>query len=295
MAFLVGTIGNDSLQGGTASDIIIGLAGDDFLQGGAGDDTIRGDAGNDTLVGEAGNDTLMGGDGNDLLSGREGNDRMIGGNGNDRYVVDAIGDVVEEVAGQGIDQVISSISYTLSANVENLLLVGNAFVGNGNSLNNEIRGTIQRNNLFGADGDDTLFGFEGDDTLTGGAGNDTLTGGAGSDTFRFDLHRVAVGGGTDVDLITDFVTGTDRILLTGFQPLGFTDGQVTIVDDDVAAAISDAQLVYSRASGSVFFNENRGVADFGTGGKFATIQGSVLTSGDFAILPFGASTTAPRG
>jgi Ca2+-binding RTX toxin-like protein len=294
MAFFIGTLGNDTFQGGAANDIMVGLTGNDFLQGGAGDDSIRGDAGDDTLVGEAGNDTLMGGDGNDLLSGREGNDRMIGGNGNDRYVVDALGDVVEEVAGQGIDQVISSINYALSANVENLMLIGNAILGIGNSLNNEILGTLQNNSLFGDAGNDILLGFEGDDSLTGGAGNDTLTGGAGNDTFRFQLDKVAVGGGTDVDLITDFVTGKDRIILSGIAPFDFIETQVTIVDDDVAAAISDAQLVYSRASGSVFFNQNRGSADFGTGGKFATIQGSVLTSSDFAILPTGAQTT-PRG
>jgi Ca2+-binding RTX toxin-like protein len=289
MATIKGTNGNDTRQGGAENDTIAGLGGNDFLSGGAGNDLIRGDSGDDTLVGEAGDDTLVGGDGSDLLSGREGNDRMTGGRGDDRYVIDAIGDVVEELAGEGIDTVISSLENTsLAANVENLIFVGNAIRGFGNNLNNEIKGNISNNTLFGSDGNDILIGFDGDDMLSGDAGNDTLTGGTGKDTFRYRLEVVSQSGGNDVDVITDFVTGTDRILLTSIAPANFSEAQVTIVVDDAVAATSEAQLIYSQASGSVFFNENRGAAGFGTGGKFVTIQGSVLTSGDFSVLPFGA-------
>lgn len=109
-----------------------------------------------------------------------GADTLAGGVGDDTYVIDSIGDVVTENASEGMDLVQSSISYTLSANVENLTLTGSAVInGTGNVLNNAIIGNTGANNLFGGDGTDTLLGGDGNDTLEGGLGNDVLTGGVG--------------------------------------------------------------------------------------------------------------------
>ncbi|ATE62623.1 hypothetical protein CCZ27_11665 [Thauera sinica] len=61
--------------------------------------------------------------------------------------------------------------------------------------------------IAGTAGRDTLTGTAGDDVITGGAGPDTLTGGAGADVF---VYRSVLDG---TDTITDFVPGTDRLLL----------------------------------------------------------------------------------
>lgn len=167
-------------------DITSATIGDDTINGFAGDDIIFGDAGNNSLLGGAGNDQLNGGNGNDYLDGGAGDDAMAGGDGNDTYIVNSIGDTVTEAAAGGTDTVKSSITYTLGANLENLILIGVGNInGTGNAGNNIITGNA---------GNNTLNGGAGNDTLRGGLGLDTLIGGTGNDTIIIDL----TGGNTDI-------------------------------------------------------------------------------------------------
>ncbi len=104
---------------------------------------------------------------------------MAGGLGNDIYVVDNVGDVVTENANEGTDTIQSSVTYTASANVENLTLTGTTAInGTGNALDNVLTGNSAAN---------TLTGGAGNDTLNGGAGIDTMVGGAGDDTYVVDV------------------------------------------------------------------------------------------------------------
>ncbi|WP_167740572.1 calcium-binding protein [Eikenella corrodens] len=80
---LLGSDGNDTLNGTAQNDYILGLQGDDSLNGNAGDDFLGGGEGNDSLNGGKGNDRLLGGEGDDYLNGEDGDDILIGGAGND--------------------------------------------------------------------------------------------------------------------------------------------------------------------------------------------------------------------
>ena len=163
-----------------------------------------GGSGADSLIGNDAANSLIGGAGNDLLDGGAGSDTMVGGLGDDTYVVDVAGDVVTELANEGTDTVQTGISYSLGANVENLILTGSAAVnGVGNSLNNVLIGNGAANRLEGG---------AGNDTLDGRGGIDTLVGGLGDDTYIVDLAG---------DVITELASqGTDTVKASFTYSLG---------------------------------------------------------------------------
>ncbi|MCX5815001.1 MAG: calcium-binding protein, partial [Proteobacteria bacterium] len=184
---------NNTIYGNIASNILTGKTGNDYINAGDGDDTLYGSAGNDTLIGGMGADS------------------MIGGLDNDTYYVDNMGDVVTEATDEGTDSVNSSVTFTISDNVENLTLTGtDAINGTGNDLANVINGNNGSNILSGLGGNDTLTGKDADDTLIGGIGNDSLRGGTGSDTYTFSS-------GDGNDTISDNGSDTlfqDRVLFS---------------------------------------------------------------------------------
>ncbi|NJC41339.1 Ca2+-binding RTX toxin-like protein [Brevundimonas alba] len=149
---------------------LIGSNFNDTLIGGTGANLLQGGIGTDTLLGFGGNDILMGGSG--------AANQLQGGDGDDRYILDAF-DTCVEVAGQGIDTVEARVgSYTLGANIENLIYTGpGGFVGTGNVLNNIITGGTKADILRGGGGNDSIYGGGGQDELQlrGVSANYTIT------------------------------------------------------------------------------------------------------------------------
>jgi Ca2+-binding RTX toxin-like protein len=245
---LIGSGGNDTLTGSAADNRLDGGTGNDKLTGGAGNDTYIVDGAGDVLSDSSGTDTviasvnwtlgtafenltlvgstattgtgnasaniILGNDTDNTLDGGGGADVLKGGLGNDTYLVDNASDSVTELAGQGTDIVKSSVTWTLGAELENLVLTGSSAIsGTGNGLDNTLTGNALVN---------TLSGGGGNDILDGGVGADTLKGGTGDDTYYTDnLSEVIVenaGEGIDTEISSvdeGLDANVENLILTG--------------------------------------------------------------------------------
>jgi Ca2+-binding RTX toxin-like protein len=273
-------IGTDNIggTGNSLDNLITGNSGDNALSGGDGNDTISGGAGNeaidggtgnDALYGSIGDDSLNGGDGNDYINGGDGNDTLIGGRGDDIYDVGSLGDVITEIAGEGIDLVYANVAgYTLADNVERLQLYGSANSGNGNALDNALYGSI---------GDDTLNAGDGNDYIYGGAGNDTLIGGKGDDIYDVgslgDVITETAGEGIDLVYanISGYTLGSnvEQLQLYGAA----NNGTGNVLDNMLYGSLLDDTLDGGAGNDSLLGNAGNDVLIGGSGND--TLTGGV--------------------
>lgn len=225
----------------------------DRWSGNVGDDSLSGGGGNDTLNGGAGNDTLFGNLGNDQLNGNDGDDVLRGGQGND----------------------------TLK----------------GNAGNDTLQGLDGNDNLLGGAGNDSLVGNLGRDRLNGGAGADTLIGGGSKDFFIFNSNKVFNTSDFGTDTIVDFTTGSDKILLdarsftllAGSADLTSFEVVDLVTPNDDLIGETEAAIIYNKATGYLYYNENGAETGFGntgsSGGRFAflTEKPVDLAASDFTV------------
>ena len=227
--YFEGGLGNDTLIGGDANDIIKGEFDGAAGDGAEGNDWIEGRGGNDTLYGdgadggEGGADTILGGSGNNLLWGDGGDgaegraDSLIGGTGNDTIIGHTGSDFIDGVAG-------------------NNLLIGGR---DGSEGNDTIVGGTGHDILVGGKGNDRLVATAGRNILLGGGGSDTLIAGGGGDILvadatDYDLDPAGLiairdewtSGGSYATRIDNIRTGNG---LTGGHTLAVGD---TVVDDE---------------------------------------------------------------
>ena len=193
-----------------------------IVNGTTNDDNLNGTTSVDKLIGLAGNDTLNGGLGADTL---------IGGSGDDTYYVDNARDKVIENDSEGTDVIYSTVSYSLSSNVENLIFSGNyAISATGNALDNELTGNIRNN------------------AITGGLGADKMTGGLGNDTYYVDNagDTVVEALNEGIDVVNSSVTYTladnvDNLALTGTSAIDGTGNELNNkITGNVADNVIDA-------------------------------------------------------
>jgi Ca2+-binding RTX toxin-like protein len=263
---------NNIITGNDGSNLLDGGVGADRLIGGLGDDTFIVDNIGDVLtealstggldvvmssvtytlsnyierlnltgsasVNATGNtlaNTLAGNAGDNVLNGGSGADTLIGSHGNDTFVIDNVGDIITELAAEGVDTVRSTITTVLGANLENLVLTGTGSInGTGNADDNSLTGNTGNNKLYGMDGNDILDGAYGNDSLTGGAGNDIFVfkTGYGKDVIADFNAGFGVTDVIDLDLGSEFDT-FDEVIAAATQV-----GLNTVIQIDVNTTIT---------------------------------------------------------
>lgn len=289
----IGNVLSNQLTGNSGANLLDGKAGADTMAGGVGNDLYVVDQAGDVVT-EAtneGTDTVsssvtyglgvnvenlvltgsaaINGIGNDLdntLTGNGAANVLTGLAGNDTYVIGA-GDTVIEQANNGTDTVVSGLTHSLAANVENLTLIGvTAINGTGNGLNNVLNGLL------------SLAG----NTLAGGAGNDLYIIGSadtvveaadgGTDTVQTSLtHTLAANvehltltgtnaiNGTGNGLDNTLTGNSARNVLTGAGGNDTLRGNVG--DDTLNGGSGDDIYLFSRGDGQDLVQDKSGALD----------------------------------
>jgi Ca2+-binding RTX toxin-like protein len=300
---LQGENGDDFIDGGAGADTMIGGLGNDTYMvdhafdvvmesGGQGFDIVHTNqswtmtAGADiesletddplgvsaiNLTGNAAGNRIIGNNGNNRINGGAGVDEMIGLGGNDLYYVDNVDDSVTEFAGDGADEVRTSIDWTLTAgaDVETLRTTNDAGVG--------------AINLTGNASGNVVLGNNGNNVLAGGDGDDELTGLAGQDSFLFDTPLSEA---FNIDVITDFNVADDTIRLDDdIFSSGLGLGNISAGEFVIGTEALDGndRIIYDDTTGALYYDaDSAGGAD---AIQFATLStGLALTYLDFFVV-----------
>lgn len=295
----IGGSGNDTIFGNSSNNVLNGEAGMDFMAGDTGNDTYYIDNVDDIVsetstleteidsvlayisytlgdnierlrllgfaaingTGNASANTLIGNSANNILDGGAGTDTMVGGLGRDTYYVDNIGDIISESStlASETDTVFSSISYSLGANLENLILIGeDAIDGTGNSRANTLQGNAQANILDGGAENDLLDGGAGDDTMRGGTGRDTYAVDSTGDTV-IETSSVV----TEIDTVRSSATFTlgdylERLILTGTEAINGTGNNLANILEgnsggNILSGLNGNDVLYGNAGDDTLF------------------------------------------
>ncbi|MCX7084496.1 MAG: calcium-binding protein [Methylococcales bacterium] len=209
----------------------------------------------------SGSIVLTGSDGKDILKGGGVAIELRGATGDDAYYVNNSVDTVIEATGAGTDSVSSSINYTLTANVENLILTGVATAGTGNELVNK----ITANDLVNS-------------TLDGGLGADLLIGGLKDDTFVVD---------NTADVVIDKKGGVDTIQSSVSFTLPANIENLTLTGSgDISGTGNKSDNIITGNSGNNTLTGSKGAAVINGGAGNDLITGgyavNTLTGGDGA-------------
>lgn len=257
---LIGTAGDDTINGMGGDDIIYARAGNDTVDGGEGDDEIHLEDGDDVAGGREGNDSIHGGLGEDTISGGPGNDTITGGNDDDRLYGEEGNDTIggghgeDLIDGGGGDDVLSTgggggVVHAGAGNDTVTLLGGSwGHPHQGYPGWDDAGFDFQRvvAEVYGDDGDDYIRCK--DNTSGWGASFHFLHGGTGKDIVE---------GGDGQDLL--IVQGGDDTIITGPY-----EDYIAIIGNSVEGYTFYDTLHY-LPNGDVEKDENGNPVDYNNG------------------------------
>jgi Ca2+-binding RTX toxin-like protein len=220
---VLGTVGNDHLDGGSGNDLINGFGGDDQLDGGAGDDTyVFGfGSGQDTVWDYRGRSTLQ------MSAGISASDVTLSRDGNNNLIVTLTG---------GADSVTLANWYADASFQDNQVTFADGTVWNLTRMAAQIP-------VLGTVGDDYLNGGSEGDVFDGLAGNDSLVGGPGNDTYLFGF-----GSGQDTVEESDGRGYNEERRPAGFDTIKMHSG--VNASDVTLKRYSDNNLVLTLTGGT---------------------------------------------
>ena len=236
--------------------------------------TINGNSNNETLVGGSGSDIINGAGGNDTIKGGLGSNLLTGGTGDDIFVIsknpgktDVITDFEAfdgfQFDGFTVGAKLSNFSYTEEANTVTFNLGDGQSVvfqnikaadllhylsfSSTTSVNSSYTGTAGNDKIMlsanyanvalnGGDGDDLISGKGWHDLINGGKGNDVLRGGQGYDIFEINKNS------SDKDTIVD-LESYDSIVLKGFANNNLASYQAVQSNNDTVIDLGDGQTL----------------------------------------------------
>jgi len=256
--------------GAEISITIFGSGGADVISGSQIGETIRGDAGADTVNGNGGNDIF-------LVSGALAeSDAMNGGAGTDTLEVEGGGALT-----------LNGFS-AATQEIEVWLGNGQGLFGNAGNNSFDLSGLAAISGLAFIDagaGDDTITGSAIADLIRGGAGKDAMAGGGAGDVFDFDAVADIGKKKGQLDLISDFAKGLDRIDLSTIDANGSKKGDKAfkLLKKEGAKFTDKAgQLAFDQKKGNTFVQGDTngdGKADF----KLQLAGEIDLAKGDFVL------------
>ena len=211
---IVGSTGDDQMNGGTERDVFYGHDGNDILSGAEGDDVLRGGRGHDKMYGGFGDDRITQhiADEEDFFCGGEGIDTVdysatqFKATAQNAIGIDIDLAIMGEDGGETVKYLYDSNGKFIKTRKDTFKKIENVIA---TSLNDILRGDDENNVFEGGSGNDTLESKRGDDTLLGGKGDDLLDGGNGKDKlFGGRGKNILYGGSDDDDIYIESIEGS---------------------------------------------------------------------------------------